>query len=333
MASILTKHPMPGAGGSSRGQVLEHPLSTAALLPQASRPGPRARGAGHRSAVQTTELCSLGGRGDCRLGAGPPSRGASGTCPDLPEVRPGVHPCVTELRHGSAPPAGQRSPAPGTPRPDARPHARVPVCATEPEAEDGPAGGAARTRISVVIATWTAPHRAPARRPRPLSERCSEWAAEKRGRRQPRTSPPPRPRRPRGQASGTALPAAQPPACQPGPLPRRRQPRSTRTVPESRGWRRDCRRQKSCCPSSPQTSGGVWGWAVGAPAQQPKEGSRGPMCLGTAATPDSPASQGSPPDRHHVLPQPAEEGRWGRGDWPGPDVCCFHGRNFSNLTS
>lgn len=151
--------------------------------------------------------------------------------------------------------------------------------------------------------------------------------------RPPRTSPPPRPRRPRGQASGTALPAAQPPACQPGPLPRRRQPRSTRTVPESRGRRRDCRRQKSCCPSGPQTSGGVWGWAVGAPAQQPKEGSRGPMCLGTAATPDSSASQGSPPDRHHVLPQPAEEGRWGRGDWPGPDVCCFHGRNFSNLTS
>lgn len=254
-----------------------------------------------------------------------------------------MHPCVTELRRGSAPPAGQRSPAPGTPRPDARPHARVPVCATEPEAEDGPAGGAARTRISVVIATWTAPHRAPARRPRPLSERCSEWAAEKRGRRQPRTplslsarhAPP---HLPAPEGHGARL-LARP--CPPPSRPLVSQVHSHGGG--SRGARGLCLSheggggtagaQKSCCPSGPQTSGGVWGWAVGAPAQQPKEGSRGPMCLGTEATPDSPASQGSPPDRHHVLPQPAEEGRWGRGDWPGPDVCCFHGRNFSNLTS
>lgn len=317
MASILTKHPMPGAGGSSRGQVLEHPLSTAALLPQASRPGPRARGAGHRSAVQTTELCSLGGRGDCRLGAGPPSRGASGTCPDLPEVRPGVHPCVTELRHGSAPPAGQRSPTPGTPRPDARPHARVPVCATEPEAEDGPAGGAARTRISVVIATWTAPHRAPARRPRPLSERCSEWAAEKRGRRQPRTSPPPRPRRPRGQASGTALPAAQPPACQPGPLPRRRQPRSTRTVPESRGRRRDCRRPEVMLPLEPPDFWRGVGVGCGGASTAAQRGEPRPHVLGHSSHPRQPGLPGEPPRPSPRPPAACRGGALGEGRLAG----------------
>lgn len=112
MASILTKHPMPGAGGSSRGQVLEHPLSTAALLPQASHPGPRARGAGHRSAVQTTELCSLGGRGDCRLGAGPPSRGGLGHMPRPPGGSSGG----ASLRHGA--PARVCTPCrPALPRP------------------------------------------------------------------------------------------------------------------------------------------------------------------------------------------------------------------------
>lgn len=79
-------------------------------------------------------------------------------------------------------------------------------------------------------------------------------------------------------------------------------------MPESRGRRRDCRRPGVMLPLGPQTSGGVWGWAVGAPAQQPKEGSRGPMCLGTAATPDSSASQGSPPTRPSPRPPAACRG-------------------------
>lgn len=153
--------------------------------------------------------------------------------------------------------------------------------------------------------------------------------------RPPRTSPPPRPRRPRGQASGTALPAAQPPACQPGPLPRRRQPRSTRTVPESRGRRRGLQAPRSHAPPrAPRLLAGCGGGLWGHQHSSPKRGAAAP-CAWAQQPPQTarPPRGAPPPDRHHVLPQPAEEGRWGRGDWPGPDVCCFHGRNFSNLTS
>lgn len=114
-------------------------------------------------------------------------------------------------------------------------------------------------------------------------------------RRPPRTSPPPRPRRPRGQASGTALPAAQPPACQPGPLPRRRQPRSTRTVPESRGRRRDCRRPGVMLPLGPPDFWRGVGVGCGGTSTAAQRGEPRPHVLGHSSHPRQPGLPGEPP--------------------------------------
>lgn len=122
------------------------------LRPAAQGPGPEGQDTPKRGTSQRCGRLSLfpGWRADCRLGAGPPSRGSWAHALTSQRFVWLWRPCVTELRLVSVPTVGQHSPTPRTPRPDARPYARVPVRATEPEAEDGPAGGAAMTRIRVL---------------------------------------------------------------------------------------------------------------------------------------------------------------------------------------
>lgn len=63
----------------------------------------------------------------------------------------------------------QTTPRPSvSPRPDAGPTCMCSMCATEPEAEEGPWGRCNDTHRSVVIATWTPSSGMPARHPRRL---------------------------------------------------------------------------------------------------------------------------------------------------------------------